>query len=191
MNHPTILTMHPADFDEACQRLQAQCLASGEPDLVVGIVRGGGFVAERLFGSAPHVMVTLQRQATRYKSAGFAHWLLRHLPYAALDCMRKAEASHREKHSPRHAIPVTFDADAAKAIATARRVLIVDDSVDTGVIMLSIRNAVAACASPATAIATAAITVTTSHPLIQPDFALYRDRTLIRFPWSNDYKPRR
>lgn len=189
MNRHTILTMHPADFDTACQRLQALCASAGEPDLVVGIERGGGFVARRLFPSAPHVMVTLQRQGTPYKSAGLAHWLLRRLPYAALDLMREFEATLREKHSPRRISSLALDPIAAGAVGSARRILIVDDSVDTGAIMQTIRHAVASYAHPDTSISTAAITVTTSQPLIQPDFALYRNHTLIRFPWSNDYKP--
>ncbi len=181
--------MHPADFDTACRQLQSLCLRDGEPDLVVGIVRGGQYVAQRMFACAPHLMVTMQRHATRYKSVGIGRWLLGHLPYRMLDFMRKAEALHREKHARRRICPVALDDDAIKAISAAHRVLIVDDSVDTGTIMQSVYEAVRHCLADNAHITTAAITVTTAQPAINPDYALYRNHTLIRFPWSNDYKP--
>lgn len=183
------MTMHPSAFDEACARLQSLCAAQGPPDLVIGIVRGGQHVAQRIFTSVPHAMVTLQRQATRYKSMHAVHWLLRHLPYCVLDALRKAEAMHRDKHAPRRISKIALDDDMSKAIRGARNILIVDDSVDTGSIMLSVREAVKRSASPDAKISTAVLTVTAEHPLIRPDFALYRDGLLIRFTWSNDYKP--
>lgn len=188
MNTPVILTMHDASFEAACKQLQEVCTRQGKPDLVIGIVRGGKYVSERMFEGVPHVMVTLQRQATRYKSVGIVRWLLRHLPYVVLDAMRKAEAMYREHRAPMSISGLVLDTSVTRAIASARRILIVDDSVDTGAIMLSVHDAITQRMQPGATVATAAITVTTPTPLISPDYALYRNRTLIRFPWSNDYK---
>ena len=66
-----------------------------------------------------------------------------------------------------------------------RKVLIVDDAVDSGATMLAVAEALRE-ANPEAEIRTAAITVTTPKPLITPDYSMYKD--LIRFPWSMDAK---
>ena len=62
-----------------------------------------------------------------------------------------------------------------------------DDAVDSGSTMLSVRDAVAA-AFPQAYVRCAAIVVTTDKPLIVPDYSLYLKNFLIRFPWSADMK---
>jgi hypoxanthine phosphoribosyltransferase len=65
------------------------------------------------------------------------------------------------------------------------RVLIVDDSVDTGATMLHVMDTLRRQAGVPVTLATAAITVTTERPLVAPDYVLLRQQ-LCRFPWSLD-----
>ena len=64
-------------------------------------------------------------------------------------------------------------------------VLIVDDAIDSGKTMWMVAEGVRRVL-PSAKVKTAVITVTTKKPLIVPDFSLYNNRTLIRFPWAID-----
>lgn len=72
-----------------------------------------------------------------------------------------------------------------EVVSKAGRILIVDDAVDSGATLLRVAETLRS-ASPEAQIASAVITVTTRNPAIKPDYTLYNDRTLIRFPWSAD-----
>ena len=75
-----------------------------------------------------------------------------------------------------------------KSVA-APQVLLIDDAIDSGVTLWGISEAVKA-ANPSAVITTMAITVTTRQPKLSADFCLYNNATLVRFPWSKDYKNR-
>lgn len=66
-----------------------------------------------------------------------------------------------------------------------KRILVVDDAVDSGATARGILDAIHRLPGQRLT-ALAVITVTTPHPVVKVDFALYTNRTLIRFPWSKD-----
>lgn len=198
-----VITLEIADFTEACQRLFKHVMDSGFiPEIIVGIRTGGEFVALNMWstlhtgefseGSRPSpavAMVELHRPTTSMKQGlkGF----LSHMPLWVLNGIRMVESMVLRWHriSPE-------DITARKAMLTeslpptlkclkGRKVLIVDDAVDSGATMLAVSEALRE-ANPEAEIRTAAITVTTPRPLITPDYSLYKD--LIRFPWSMDAK---
>ncbi|MDE7407207.1 MAG: hypothetical protein K2M76_02200, partial [Muribaculaceae bacterium] len=62
---------------------------------------------------------------------------------------------------------------------------VVDDAVDTGTsLSIALRKLHELC--PQAEIRTAALTVTTPDPVVRPDYTIYNNRTLLRFPWSMD-----
>jgi len=67
-----------------------------------------------------------------------------------------------------------------------KEVLLVDDAADTGYTLASAKQQLQTL-MPHCHIYTAVITVSQPRCIISPDFALYRNRTLIRFPWAADY----
>lgn len=67
----------------------------------------------------------------------------------------------------------------------AQNILIVDDAVDSGATLLAVVEAVR-IDMPGAEVRSAVITQTTPSPVITPDYTLYNNRTLIRFPWSMD-----
>ena len=71
------------------------------------------------------------------------------------------------------------------ALENARRVLIVDDTVDSGKTLLAASEAVRRAIGEDVQIRTAVITSTWRNPPVRADYCLY-DRTLVRFPWSFD-----
>lgn len=68
-------------------------------------------------------------------------------------------------------------------------ILVIDDAIDSGDTLFVIVEALKRI-NPKAAIQIAVMTETTGHPRIHADFTLYQNKTLIRFPWSNDYKHR-
>ena len=171
-----VVTLSPEAFAGACVRLEA---ATSRPDVVLGIETGGRFVAEAMHTSVPHCYVRLQRAATPRKSR--LRGLLARLPRPVADALRLAESWLRGLRRP---VPVEFRGELPAALRGKRRVLIVDDAVDSGATMLAVREAVGR-ALPGAAVECAAIVVTTRRPLVVPDKYLY-DNVLIRFPWSMD-----
>ncbi|WP_336367060.1 phosphoribosyltransferase family protein [Marinobacter sp. C2H3] len=71
-----------------------------------------------------------------------------------------------------------------QAIASATRILIVDDAVDTGTTVLSVKRSIQRI-NAAAEIRVAVITVTMKASRSIADYYLYSEQ-LVRFPWSVD-----
>lgn len=175
-----VLTLSPTAFDEACGRLeQAVCDDGWRPGFVVGIESGGRYVAERILPDVPHGYIALRRPSTDGKK-GFVAWALSRLPRRVCDALRVMEARLLEMKRPS---PRRFKGELPDGLKLSRNILIIDDAVDSGATMQAVYDAVRE-ACPYAGVRTAAITVTTRHPLIVPDKSLFNQ--LIRFPWSID-----
>ena len=66
-------------------------------------------------------------------------------------------------------------------------ILVIDDAIDSGDTLAAIVKTLRQT-NPYVSVSIAVITETTRRPRIRANYTLYRNRTLIRFPWSNDYK---
>ncbi len=71
-------------------------------------------------------------------------------------------------------------------IRKARKILLVDDAIDTGSTVLAIKNFINSVNQNST-VKIAVLTTTHKEPYIEADFALY-NRVLLRCPWAEDYK---
>ena len=74
------------------------------------------------------------------------------------------------------------------AVARACKGGTVDDAIDSGVTIRVVCDALQERYGMDAVIKTAVVTVTTDAPLLDADFYCYHDHTLVRFPWSMDYK---
>lgn len=166
------------------------------PQVIIGIKNGGAQVARQMLASLPpealYCEVCVTRPSTRQKEHSFAHQLLRHLPLWMCDALRIMEsrmAAWRSSRSKTVRIgKVELSKDVSVCLQSGRcRVLIVDDAIDTGATMQKVRDQLLS-SYPDLDIRIAAITVTIPHPLCEADYSLYHNRTLCRFPWSNDYR---
>ncbi len=178
-----VITLDNARFESACRQLESAC-ADHEPDLIVGIATGGVYVAERMFDGVPHVSILKQRRSTARKTASVSR-LLRLLPVPVSNLMRMCESRLLSWRKPKPAAAVKLDEMTCRAVKASRRVLVVDDAVDSGVTLDAVLRGVAAVEGERE-IRSAVVTVTTSHPLVHPNYTLYNNHTLIRFPWSKD-----
>ena len=189
-----VITLNQEEFETCCRQLGEQCSACGyRPDCLVGIRKGGAYVSAqiaRCFPGAEHFDVSISRPTTRHKGSAFRA-LVGGLSRPVQDFMRKVESRVRTwLHTERRAVRVALlDHDFLAFLSRHpdAKVLIVDDAIDSGITMARLLKSLTS-QFPKLTITTAVITVTTLNPAVQPDYALYRDQTLIRFPWSSDAK---
>ncbi len=194
-----VISLDQDDFDAACAELMRVTQSGCHPDIIIGIRTGGYYVAESMSkadgGRLPLLPITCRRPSTKYKPfSAAARKLVAGLPRPILDQLRLVEHRLLTRKPAAPSKPYHFDqAELAALKAWFRqwpsdrpaRVLVVDDSVDTGTTMLHVMDALRRHAGIPITIATAAITLTTAHPLVTPDYVLLRQQ-LCRFPWSLD-----
>ncbi len=200
-----VLTLHPHSLEQHAARL-AKLVESGAPakfDAIVAVRHGGSYVCDAFCQYFPkknyeeRFEVTLQRPSTKRKN-GIVSRILRFLPYPILDLMRMGESkvlswkrSTINDQRSKVAIP---EIEVPEGLARLLReektpnILIIDDAIDSGYTLFAITEALKKANSNAT-LRIAVMTETTEQPHIRADYSLYRNKTLIRFPWSNDYKP--
>lgn len=134
--------------------------------------------------------MTLQRPSTQKKGKWLGR-ILRRLPVRVLDLLRIAEAKMLALHRCTSPEPKEIDIDAPLLALVqsgkASRILLIDDAIDSGNTIWQAIRALKEM-NPALTVDTAVITQTATSPRMKPDFTLYSNGTLIRFPWSEDYK---
>ena len=193
-----VVTFNPTLLAEACHQLSCRVKAGGyTPSLLIGIQHGGAEVARRMrndFPEAAYCEVRLSRPDTRQKSQGLAHRLLQHLPLWLCDALRIVESRVNEWRSkgkdPVRIGTIRLPQDIASNLSNPSNpsILLIDDAIDTGATIQQARLQLLK-QFPDITIRVAVITVTIPHPICDADFCLYHNRTLCRFPWSNDYRP--
>lgn len=189
-----VLSFDHGNFDRACSRLMQLVNRDGRPDMLIGIPAGGIHVARAMAAAAgdlPVIPLTCRRPSSRRKQSPLVKKLIAALPRPLLDRLRLLEHALLTRGAAPDATRC-FDAReldallaAIAAAGTRPSLLVVDDAVDTGATLAAVLKTVARCAPTGATIRSAAITVTTGHPLVSTDYALYREQ-LCRFPWSLD-----
>lgn len=186
-----VITLHPSDFDKACNQLAAS-IHPFHPDLVVGILTGGGEVGKRVAACLEverYFEVSLQRPSTEKKRRHAA--ILKYLPLWMADMLRRYEARRLARKAPLNR-EASLPQALVDALASTRetKVLIADDAVDSGATMSAVIDALKKVA-PDADVRCCALVVTTSEPIVNPDYAIWCEGVLLRFPWSMDYKASR
>lgn len=180
-----VVTLDSAGFAAACTRLE-QAAAGFAPDMIVGIASGGVCVAQRMFAELPHAEVECHREGSAVKrSNAWLFAIIRRMPVFVRNRMRILEAKMLSGRRARSTSVAVSDS-ARLAISGAGRILVVDDAVDSGNTLAAVLAEIKALRAPGAAVASAVITVTTDCPAVQPDYTLFNNQTLIRFPWSMD-----
>lgn len=171
--------------------------SEGDFDLIVGIPTGGRFVVDKMFFLTKGTSVCFlskQRASTKTKAQFNLNLFLPYIPRVINNTLRRIESKYLEfrflknKHSLFDSAKNTVHvvSKMQDKIRISRKVLVVDDALDSGLTMLTIVNTLRK-ENPSLCIKTATINVTFKEPLILPDFFLYKD-TIVRYPWSNDVK---
>lgn len=186
-------------LDDLCRDLATaiESTVGRAPDVVIGIAQGGSHVADRVCRAMPtsgRIDVRVCRTGTAVKEALRVRHLLSRLPAPVTNLLRVVEVSYREAawHVRRRKVDETAaSTEVASALRSnsamlrrARDIVIVDDTVDSGRTLATVREEVRrVCPRPR--VWTAVITSTWRRPPLVPDVVLL-DRVLVRFPWSHD-----
>lgn len=181
-----VLTLDNIKFEEASSKL-ADMAQSFNPDLIIGIPSGGGYVGRivcKSFPEAQYIEMGIHRNGTQAKSR--LKNLFIHLPETATNFMRIIE-TYLLKFKKRKIININPGDEERIKISRAKRIMIVDDAIDSGATMASVLKSVCNV-NPEAEIKIGVLAITTRNPLIKPDYTLYSEGVLLRFPWSNDYK---
>lgn len=190
-----VITLDQARFEQACRDLGRIATERFDPQLVVGIRTGGYVVAEAMRPALPEnaqiLPIRKQRPSTKLKKeAPWRKKLLQATPYAATDRVRllehrllMANATLKSGQPVKTFTPDPAEGDvieAALAKMPDARVLVVDDSIDSGSTMAAVVGFLQRVA-PKADVRAAVVVVTHHTPLITPEFSLYRG-VLCRFP---------
>lgn len=196
-----VITLLGSDFSESCLLLSQKIDKEYNPDLVIGVLTGGGYVGREIFKTLSgmpgrkYAEIKIQRPDTKQKENGLLKLVLKYSPTFLLNWLRMLESVVLEKKARKHnpkrsgtiAIPNDIDSFLKE---NPKNILLVDDAIDSGATLNLLKEYLESHYDNV-AIKIAVITVTTPHPIIDADFCLYHDRVLVRFPWSNDVKKKR
>ncbi|MEO2058483.1 MAG: phosphoribosyltransferase [Mesonia sp.] len=165
-----------------------------EPDVVIGVLNGAYYLVQLFkdqesFSEVKFYNIKLQRQQESFKKKKTFNIILKLLPYWALNKLRILESKRDKKSLAKISkkklllkslhLPITFD-------STYKRVLIVDDALDTGKTMFVLKNNLKKVFSNSE-IKVAVIAWTIENSIVKPDFYIFKN-ILVRFPWSKDFK---
>ncbi len=184
-----IVTLTEAEFSAACEALARKVHDSGfDYTLIAGIATGGWLVAQRM--PSPRRVAVTKRRGAHMARRKLLPALVARLPRRVNDMLRIAESRlYALKTRVFPPVPSHVEISPELAAELSRepngRILIVDDAVDSGATLLSVVEAVRKIV-PEAEIRTAVITVTPPDAVITPDWSLYREGTIVRFPWAPD-----
>lgn len=189
-----------ADFELCCEQLGKQIKDQGfKPDLIIGVLTGGGYVGRNLYNylkkDNPQLLykeTKLQRGSTKLKSKSNIKIFLKKLPYSFLNIIRILEVEILELKAkfitPSRYGTLELDKESINFLKEGNKnVLIVDDCIDTGMTLKIIKDYISKEFNQSNDIKLAVITTAHRHPIVTADFSLY-NRVLIRFPWAYDTK---
>lgn len=186
-----VLTVSYDDISEYTSRIIQKMKADNfHPDAVIGIRTGGVYIADLFarqlgFNDGKALQISVSRQSSKNKKKLFRS-LIKLLPVKMLDFLRVFEAKMLFKREARNRIS---DISLPEELESScyYKILIVDDAVDSGATLSAVLGMIQS-RYPDLEIKTSAMTVTTDNPAVSPDYYLYKNSTLIRFPWSLDSK---
>lgn len=184
-----VVSLNHDALAQYCERL-AKEIKKEEfyPDIIIGVKSGGAELAKLFHKHFNDSKCQLGfchplRKVTDKKKKKLAHHIKR-LPVPFLNLLRIMEAKIMFKKKSRKDF---IDLKLPDNINSYNKILVVDDAVDSGATLKYVLNGIKT-ANPTAITRFAAITVTSRHPASMPDYYIFNNETLVRFPWSIDAK---
>jgi hypoxanthine phosphoribosyltransferase len=188
-----VITFNKKVFSNKCVELNSKLDII--PDLVVSILTGGGYIVDEIkkeknFNNVRFEQVKIQRKE-RFKATYIINFLLKILPYKVLNNLRIYESLKATKSISKLDLSMLSDSKIEFKLnainkESIKNILIIDDAIDTGKTMFTVKNNLNKIFTNAQ-IKTAVISWTIDSSIVKPDYYLIKN-TLVRFPWSKDYK---
>lgn len=172
-------------LDEKCQEFAKQIKLEYQPDLVIYVARGSYLIGKSIIKvlNVPLIAVGTQRKGNELKE--LVAPVLSLLPRWLCNLLRRCELKSNV-HGVQVERHIEFLDDISLIdVASIKKVLIVDDSVDTGSSMLAVSNLVKSN-FPNGEIKTAVLNVMSqSKNVFKVDYSMYED-AMLRTPMSKD-----
>ena len=153
-------------------------------ELVIFIAKGSYPIARELslLNNVPLLEISATRKGGKIKK--IIKPLMKVVPKKILISLRKKEmnSTYHEKNNDRN---ITFDENNYKKYLSCNKILLVDDSIDSGYSIIEVKKVLEKYFSSADI--KVAVFNTMKKSIIKPEFTLYED-TMICGPWSNDSK---
>ncbi|GAA4815674.1 phosphoribosyltransferase [Litoribaculum gwangyangense] len=188
-----VITLNNEAFFKTCEELISKI--DFEPEVIVGILDGGGYVSNEFknkndFQKVQFNSVKLKRKSY-LKNNFIVKVVLKLLPYKVTNRLRLMESKKVKKtisdlnlnDLSNCEINFKFINNSEEKI---KNILIVDDAIDTGKTIFIIKNKLKKLL-PDAKIKIAVISWTIETSIIKPDYYLFKN-SLVRYPWSLDYK---
>lgn len=158
-------------------------------DLVIFIARGSYLVGYDLakLNNANLLEIFANRNGGKLKK--MLRPILTIIPRSIKEKLRKKEmnSNYHEKNSDRK---ISFNEEIWKNYLDCKNILIVDDSIDTGFSVKSVKEVVINFFKDATVKVAVLNYFEKSQKIVKSDYSLYKE-TMILGPWSNDSKENR
>lgn len=103
-----VINLLGSDFSESCTLLSQKVSKNYNPDLVIGVLTGGGYVGKNVFKALPatskkkYTEIKIQRSGTKKKERGLIKALLKYSPIFLLNWMRMLESVILEKKAQKN-----------------------------------------------------------------------------------------
>lgn len=184
-----IINVDSTLLTDLCKILSKKIIESDfHPQIVLGIRTGGAVIAEKIYKLLSKDNLTLDychpiRSYSSYKKI-YINKILRFLPLSILNILRYIEykkffSKKKRKSFQKIILPVN--------ITNYKNILLVDDAMDSGETLKAVIRSIK-IQNPKANIKTAVLTVTIPNSNYIPDYYIFNNSTLIRFPWSIDSK---
>lgn len=191
-----VISLLGSDFSDACQKLKVKVTEDYEPDLVIGIATGGAVVVEQMKFATDKKIVIIKRQRpfTKTKKKIKLEVWLPLLPRWVNNIIRVMELKFNEYRFNKSRGGISNKKSellilkgSVEDITVANKILLVDDSVDSGATFKECVDFIKQYANVHAELRTSSINVTFDNPLVQPTYTLYQ-RIIVRYPWASDVR---
>lgn len=169
---------------EESKKLAQKIENSFTPEIVIFVAKGAYYIGDEIakYFNVPLIEVKAERQKGKLKK--IIAPLLKIIPSSIKKVLREFEVKSNT-HNKNSERKVTFEEKDLKELLKYKRVLLVDDSIDTG---NTIKQIVDYLKKYELEIKVAGINIfSMSEEVVKIDYYNYRD-TLLNGPWSNDSK---
>ena len=170
--------------EQECAKLHKQIIKDFDYDLVIFIAKGAYLIGDNLakLQSTPLLEITASRKGSKLK--GLLSPFASRIPQSIRKKLRKSEMEKGvyAKDPERN---ISYDATKYQQHENATKILLVDDSIDSGLSIIAAKNKLEQLFP--NAIIKTVVFNTMQKAAIRPDFNLCED-TMICGPWSSDSK---
>ena len=175
------------NVEEESKKLYQKIIKDYNYDLVIFIAKGSFYIGQNLakLNNVPLLEIYASRKKNKIKE--LVKPILKYIPSNLSKKLRQLELKNNTKSISYEERYVNFDENLYQKFKNKKRILIVDDSIDTGDSVKQVKETLENYFRKSTIKVAVLNYMTKSTDFIKADYSLYKD-TMLSGPWSNDSK---